>query len=47
MPEIGYKLSSEEHAPADLVRYALRAEEDVPDLPHAPGPSSPRPRPSW
>ncbi|MDQ3954859.1 MAG: TIGR03557 family F420-dependent LLM class oxidoreductase [Actinomycetota bacterium] len=27
MIEIGYKLSSEEHGPADLVRYARRAEE--------------------
>ena len=27
MVEIGYKLSSEEHSPADLVRYARRAEE--------------------
>lgn len=27
MPEIGYTLSSEEHAPIDLVRYARRAEE--------------------
>ena len=27
MVEIGYKLSSEEHSPADLVRYAQRAEE--------------------
>ncbi len=27
MPEIGYKLSSEEHAPNALVRYAQRAEE--------------------
>ena len=27
MVEIGYKLSSEEHGPADLVRYARRAEE--------------------
>jgi coenzyme F420-dependent glucose-6-phosphate dehydrogenase len=27
MPEIGYKLSSEEHAPNDLVAYARRAEE--------------------
>jgi coenzyme F420-dependent glucose-6-phosphate dehydrogenase len=27
MTEFGYKLSSEEHAPLDLVRYAVRAEE--------------------
>jgi coenzyme F420-dependent glucose-6-phosphate dehydrogenase len=27
MTEFGYKLSSEEHSPADLVRYAQRAEE--------------------
>jgi G6PDH family F420-dependent oxidoreductase len=27
MPEIGYALSSEEHRPQDLVRYAARAEE--------------------
>lgn len=27
MVDIGYKLSSEEHSPADLVRYAVRAEE--------------------
>ena len=27
MPEIGYQLSSEEHGPCDLVRYARRAEE--------------------
>ncbi len=27
MPEIGYTLSSEEHPPADLVRFARRAEE--------------------
>jgi coenzyme F420-dependent glucose-6-phosphate dehydrogenase len=27
MPELGYALSSEEHAPNDLVRYARRAEE--------------------
>jgi coenzyme F420-dependent glucose-6-phosphate dehydrogenase len=27
MPEFGYKLSSEEHGPADLVRWARRAEE--------------------
>jgi coenzyme F420-dependent glucose-6-phosphate dehydrogenase len=25
--ELGYKLSSEEHRPSDLVRYARRAEE--------------------
>lgn len=28
MPECGYNLSSEEHAPADLVRNACRAEEE-------------------
>ena len=28
IPEIGYTLSSEEHPPADLVRFACRAEED-------------------
>lgn len=27
MTEIGYALSSEEHSPNDLVRYARRAEE--------------------
>lgn len=27
MPELGYKISSEEHPPNDLVRYARRAEE--------------------
>ncbi|MDQ3890477.1 MAG: LLM class F420-dependent oxidoreductase, partial [Actinomycetota bacterium] len=27
MPELGYTLSSEEHPPADLVRFARRAEE--------------------
>jgi hypothetical protein len=27
MVEIGYKLSSEEHGPNDLIRYAKRAEE--------------------
>ena len=27
MVELGYKLSSEEHGPRDLVRYARRAEE--------------------
>jgi G6PDH family F420-dependent oxidoreductase len=27
MPELGYSLSSEEHGPSDLVRYARRAEE--------------------
>ena len=26
-PQIGYQLSSEEHRPADLVRYARMAEE--------------------
>ena len=27
MVDIGYKLSSEEHGPRDLIRYARRAEE--------------------
>lgn len=27
MTELGYKLSSEEHGPRDLIRYAARAEE--------------------
>jgi alkanesulfonate monooxygenase SsuD/methylene tetrahydromethanopterin reductase-like flavin-dependent oxidoreductase (luciferase family) len=50
MLQIGYKLSSEEFGPNDLVRYAARAEEAgftfalISDHYH-PWRSSPRPRP--